>query len=425
MRRKLPLISLFMLVFMYYRSMDSYALDMAGLYPDYTQEEIEEVPVVTAKNEKFLIYFSHGGITNQLLGLKSASELAFGVGRTLVLPPVLPHFDPNVNSSVGFLGRNGFPAECKDMKDGTLDYVKKDALLAAKLNPSVFPSYNEIINITQLSNVTGVKYIDLPDFMDRMKHSIDGFVPDKSEDSIFQCPTPHHPYEWYIDKFQKSYGNATVAVIGSAFFLFIEFPKLNSTEKPYARPFFDEGDFRSILPSDRFLKAVKKALNVLGDANYVGIHMRFKDAKDGSINCTDRDIRNAYTNVRNNLRRQRVKQNATIFLGSSNRKVQQCYLENNHVQNGYTKVRTLHDLLEQDKQLKQMLTEEFVLDDTTLFVLLDQILISLANKIVLDQSSFQKFYNFESSFQIMIMYRHTKRQHILNSLKGVESDGDA
>ena len=43
-------------------------------------------------DERYLLFFSHSGISNQFLGLEGAAYLAFATNRTLVLlPPVLPH----------------------------------------------------------------------------------------------------------------------------------------------------------------------------------------------------------------------------------------------------------------------------------------------------------------------------------------------
>lgn len=41
--------------------------------------------------EKYLLFWPHGGFSNQVLGLQRAAQIAYASKRTLVLPPVFPH----------------------------------------------------------------------------------------------------------------------------------------------------------------------------------------------------------------------------------------------------------------------------------------------------------------------------------------------
>jgi hypothetical protein len=44
----------------------------------------------------FLLYYTHGGYSNQLIALQHAAQLAYKLNRTLVIPPVLPHTNEEI-----------------------------------------------------------------------------------------------------------------------------------------------------------------------------------------------------------------------------------------------------------------------------------------------------------------------------------------
>jgi hypothetical protein len=125
-----------------------------------------------APTPSFLLYLAHSGYSNQVNALQRAAQLAYKLNRTLVVPPVLPHTTDEVK-----LFPNWKPDTvgqwCHAAKHYATHQIKammqadRASRSATDKNSrwSKFPSFANIIDFSVLTEITGLKTLDLDEFM--------------------------------------------------------------------------------------------------------------------------------------------------------------------------------------------------------------------------------------------------------------------
>ena len=111
------------------------------------------------------MFFSHSGISNQLIGLERAAYLAFATNRTLFLPPVLPRVTavaddlkyPKITAKAAGSG-------CGHMQVTRSVFHMYTHTLSWQL-PVQFPFYKALFDVYDIFHETGgLKVIDMPEF---------------------------------------------------------------------------------------------------------------------------------------------------------------------------------------------------------------------------------------------------------------------
>jgi hypothetical protein len=397
-------------------------------------------------DEKYLFYFSHSGWGNQLMGVERAAQFAYATNRTLVLPPVLPH-SSDYNSTKRFpewkwrvaIGGGSRNRPLKEFQEFQ-QLARDDALQAsAKLVSSTrnFPSFQEVIDFSELTAASGLHVVDLSDFM---TVTTTGGYHNVSTDTwceggswvkkwLSNGEMEKYTYKEWVQVFQQRMqhqdGQQThtsadvgavvtkdcrVAVIGSAFFSWDALQNDFSTfDKNASRVFHN---FFSGFPMSRtFLTVLRKVYAKLlpssSSNKYIGVHIRLKDKS--KFPCGDKDG-TRYKKVADRILAQTV--NATVLIGCGvNAKAKDC-LQSSLLSNKYQApvVHTVNDLLNGDEEIIRLI-ESIELEKTTLFLLLDLILIALADRVELESH-----YKFESTFQVLIDRRHDFRSKTLEEM---------
>ena len=123
---------------------------------DSSNEPKSNLRVPVSKANQFLYYHSHShNWSNQLVGLAHAAQIAYETNRILILPPIIEHHDRNV-------GVKGSP-RCQHC---LMPQVYEDAKLdAKKCADNEHVSFKEIMDLSQLSKSTGVRFVDLCEFV--------------------------------------------------------------------------------------------------------------------------------------------------------------------------------------------------------------------------------------------------------------------
>ena len=111
-------------------------------------------------HDRFLLYYSHSGFANQLVGIRNAAEFAYATNRTLVLSPILPHFTSKPALFKGWKGRAA-GSKCGPYH-GYQRFLKmvEDDVDRMMLYNHAFPSSMEIIDFEDITKKTGLKVVD-------------------------------------------------------------------------------------------------------------------------------------------------------------------------------------------------------------------------------------------------------------------------
>ena len=144
--------------------------------------------------------------------------------------------------------------------------------------------------------------------------------------------------------------------------------------------------------------ALVKQIHSLIPHNYTGVHMWFKDHVD--FDCNDTESRAAYNHVLQELQDQ---PSSTILIGQSHAKAALCL---KHFTADDYEILTVNDIVKKHRELEAQM-KEINLPQGTLFILLDQLLVALGSRIVLDSTSFYK--HMTSTFQALIQKRHNQK----------------
>jgi len=417
-----------------------------------------------AQHPSFLVYHTHSGFSNQLMGLQRAAQLAYATGRILVLPPVLPHNTKEVQRYPSWKSQSG-GASCEAYQRTNLfqRQAQRDALIASQLqNWSNFPSYHGIINFTNLTHQTGLQVIDLDEFMKRQKkrgsasskelfrfltnsHNTststwcNGNIKRKvypSKNPEKKCELePTVPYEELVRRFQKEISSqhervetiqgqdyvkdCTVANIGSAFILRNDFDYPN---KDIFDTFF--ANYPLVSPWNEILQTL---LANIPHQEFWGAHVRTEDNK---VEC------DLASTLYQNAARQLVKWNqesdlnpsistsktnssaSLVVVGRTNRNSQKCLqqalqqeMSDRNVTLVPPTVMTVGDLIDSNPQREQLnqWIQSIPMEISTTYLLLDQFTLSLARHVTMTSV-------FGSTFQALIENRHGFRNENLANL---------
>ena len=356
-------------------------------------------------NENYLIYFSFDGFSNQIIGFQRAAQLAWSVNRTLVIPPVLPH---NQKKSTpppfdAFPGRKGPSGSCRDQPQKyslCVEGILRDA--RAVLDGKPFPSLTNLVDVDLLrKQVPGLRVIDFPEFMSltnrhealkREFWAMNETLGTTGLDLDGRCTIQEtRSYPKLLLYFNARFGSKRIAMIGSAFNLQNKFENhtisaqlLNFPLTPRMHVLIQ--GIRSKLPS-----------------RYIGVHMRFKD--DATFDCAsnETEIATAFHNVVTEIQHKQV---TSVLVGESHPQAAPCLRA--ALPSSFT-ILTVSDMVKKHPKIHRLMND-IPLQLNTVHLLLDQLLLALADWVVLDTTA---FYAFSSTFQTLIEERHRHRTSIV------------
>ena len=372
--------------------------DEISLYND------QESPLVQGAGEnRYLLYYSHSGFTNQVISMETAAYLALATNRTLVLPPVLPH-----GTSEDDLVFSAFESRTAGSKCRPYDFYHKyiktvqDDVQKASDPEILFPSLMELFDFNELTQKTGLNVVDMREFAKDSKntnftHWCTGAPNEIEKKMVPGCGKSEKlSFTDLVPQFQHTCGlDQRVAVIGSAFVI----PAPEGVKKGLL-------GFKDMLtPSRNFLSLLNQIHSRL-PADYAGVHIRFKDNLVVDT-CDDPDVKEAYELVFRDLVKQKAAYKGHVLIGNCNRAALRCF--HYHAQGRYT-ASTINDIIDNDEALQRMV-DEIKLEKSTIYLLLDQILIALAEKVALRNVA-----TTAGTFRSRIMLWHNRRDTILEKM---------
>lgn len=338
----------------------------------------------------YLYYYAHSGFSNQLIGLAKAAQLAYYTNRTLILPPVLPHNARSAGSdctpykkSIKFIGM------AKDDAKRCMHYPRKHE------------KFSEIMDVSKISQATGVQFIDLKDFIE--------LEPELTSQYFLQADTSLHlidlggkctlnytrPYSELVDYFQTLYSNHSVAIIPSAF----------AIKSEDSQSYFFRDQFLAFPPSHQLSTVLQGIYREEGPTslhdNYIGVHVRYTD--NYKFSCSAESKTNALHKIRHEMVSV-VEENdrnntPVVFFASSLPTAVICYKM--FLKKAGIPTFDLEDLL---VGCPDVMLSKVNVQKSILFPVLDQIIVSLGIKIVFIQSHGTK----RSTFQNAIELRHKR-----------------
>jgi hypothetical protein len=376
--------------------------------------------------EEYLFYTSCNGFANQLKGLEVAIRIAYSTNRTLIMPPLLPHKTAKSNSA--FYGRDLFTISLdpivfeKSFKISLSDVAKVRSLESR----SEFPSWSEVLNLNDMSTKTGVKVIDLYEFVKSETNAcIHEFLRQPSPPvSMLELTTKSKKWRDFIKLFQKQFADYPIALIGNAFILdhhspdlFISHHKLFKAYDSNRTRMISYG-VNSLSLSNKVMELIKNALTYLSP-NYVAVHLRTGDSPEEMIqDCEDEVIVNEFNKVMYSLEETNVAPGSTIYIASNDGNAKECFNEiTNHVYN----VMNVDDVLEADynnleSNIKEIM-DDLTTDPSTNIMLLDALLVSMGVDVYFAMINFRSGSGGHSTFQALIQRLHNERNERLQQLK--------
>uniref|UniRef100_A0A7S2UE97 Peptide-O-fucosyltransferase 1 n=1 Tax=Attheya septentrionalis TaxID=420275 RepID=A0A7S2UE97_9STRA len=362
---------------------------------------IEDTTTRQTTHSRYLVYFSHSGFSNQLLGLQRAAILAYSTNRTLVLPPLLPHKGDKPKIFKSYKARAAGPG-CIPYKHHAkfIGNAKRDADAAG--DGQLFPSFSELMDFDEIEKRSGIHFVDLPDFMNEKNHSTKFWHEGNRRKIDFdgRCTLNYtRTYPDMVKVFEDNFStDPTIAVIGSAFII--------RNRKPENLGFSDKQLFLGFPPSKKMLHIIKKMREKLPQY-YHGVHIRFFDNQ--KFNCKDLEITQMFDSILQEAQHNfTATGETTMFVGFSHPTLKRCMTE--YYINSTCNVMFLDDLMDEDSDI-QSLVENVRVEKGTLYLVLDQLLIALADHIV-----FRDLMG-GSTFQGLIKARHQYKDDILAQLE--------
>ena len=129
--------------FLQWQSSDLSSIPSDDVAKNKTQHSFQ---AAQGRRRRYLLYYSHSGFSNQLIGLDRALWLAEWSNRTLVLPPVLPHCPVAGVKFPDYACRPGLPWNSQKA-------IKRAQLDAWKAYQSLqFPSWTQLIQLPNNTN---------------------------------------------------------------------------------------------------------------------------------------------------------------------------------------------------------------------------------------------------------------------------------
>jgi hypothetical protein len=371
-------------------------------------------PSKSESSEQYLYYFSYAGWSNQLTGLYHAAQLASSTNRTLIVPPILSHHSAN---DMGNARGGNTRLRCGP---DHLDMVKLDAKECLKSpDESSHVKFSEIINMAKLSEAINVPFTDLCEFVKekpalakRYFHQMEQMKPEqRTIDLSGTCTLDHRrSYADMVEHFESIFAKDAVAIIPSAFIL----SNANSETKN-----FEQNVFR--YPPSSNLSEFIRILRDRLPKNYIGVHLRYRDDAEYSeydeyrFKCSENK-----TEVLDMIRRGHLamieKNEATanitpsVFFASNSQEALSCYKQ--FLSDVGVQAFSLNDLLGPEKNSTRKFLSAIKASKSTIYLTLDQILVSLGQQVVLLSKRLGHERNIPSSFQTVIKTRH---EHLNNS----------
>lgn len=432
----------------------------------------------------FLVYYSHAGYSNQLMGLQNAAQLAYKLNRTLVVAPVLPHQGDKPEQFPNW-GMGTAGAACVAYRNWQIMQVKtlNQATRATRENGRYgrFPSFHSIMDFGTLYSTTGLGVIDLDEFM-QQKHKRTNIMTALANESSFKgdfdyqsyntsihtwcnanldrnvtgkivagkCQiNPTRPYPKLVEYIQQQLSlqgqteemwkgavykhDCSVVNIGSGFVLRNNFHQ-DAMAPAFAR-FFD--NYPLVNPWNDILKTLLEPIMTSSPRQRIlGVHVRTKDGQKECMDSADLFKKAAaqIMKLANKSSSSSSNNNNTkdiVIIGRVHNNSKLCLQQALHQEilhggwNGTSTattdsdevrveptVMTVNDLIDQHVNKTQL--DQWIgsiqLEVSTRFLLLDQFVLALASKLIL-QSAYAG-----STFQQLIKRRHAYRSENLQAL---------
>ena len=348
--------------------------------------------------------------------MENAAYLALATNRTLVLPPVFPHHSFKESDEHKLL----FPAfpyktggvNCAPYEryHEFIQSIQNDVKKAGDPNVT-FPSFMQLFNFSDIFNKTGLNVIDMAEFARHsqntnitswcsgLKDGIENkMVPlcDKSEQLNFTD---------FLHDFQHICGlDQRVAVIGSAYVM----PKPLWTSRGQVAYYFN----KLIAPNNNFLSLLNQIYSRITEG-YAGVAIRFRDDFDID-RCDYPDLKKVYDNVLHDLVKQKFKATTStndtrpaVLIGNGHKAAMKCF--RHHARGMYNPL-TVSGIINSDVHLQYMV-DRIESEKSTIYLLLDQILIGLADKLVL-----QKVATTADTFHSRIRLWHDRRNMVIEKM---------
>jgi hypothetical protein len=369
-------------------------------------------------HHKFLLYYTHSGFSNQLICLDHAASFALATNRTLVISPVRPHNTFPEYRNDNLLFPEFEPAIAGGGCKPYINYhtyikkVQEHDVKAASDPKAAYPSVMDLFDFGDIYQKTGLEVIDMREFAQRPeninitswctgeKEKIEGvMVPacEHSKNLDFSAIASHFQTVCGLDK--------RVAVIGSPFVL----PAANGN---YSLKHYFENE---LMPSKSMLLLLKQIHSHFPEP-YAGVAIRFKD--NMKVNCDDFEVERGYQQIFHNLLEKRalLEKDATMFVLVSNGNVAalKCFRHHAQKEKYAVNVTTVNDIIDRDKTARRLM-KSIKSEVSTIYLLLDQILVALANEVV-----YQKIQTSWSTFHMRILALHSHKETILEKMQQVE-----
>jgi hypothetical protein len=139
---------------------------------------------------------------------------------------------------------------------------------------------------------------------------------------------------------------------------------------------------------------------------YTGVHIRFSD-NQVIDDCDESAVKEAYTNVLNDLNDKNVPNDTHILIGNGNRAALKCF---DHHAKGQYSASTINGMIDSNGALQRMI-DNIKSEKSTIYLLLDQILIGLSETVIFAHTGLSN-----STFQPRILKAHTRRETIIEKM---------
>lgn len=353
--------------------------------------------------EQYLLFWNGAGFSNQLISLSRAAQIAYATNRTLVLPPVLPHF--SFQHKLKYKKFKYRRARCNKEKE-----IYHQTQIARE--PNNFPSFEALFNFDSVTEKTnGLKVIDMPTFS-RLQHvnvrKFQSWCVYKEDKKDGKCSYTRS------DSIILEIGNAIekkctgkqIAAIGSTFFNSPPHATERSNWKDI-ESYFDNFDL-----STDMLKVLATIYKKL-PKNYIGAHVRVDDRatckprNSCEKTCNEERYKNGFKELIIDI--DNLHNASHVLLGYGNEMVPKCFEYFAKEKYSFT---TVFDTVENDPELLRML-ERIGSEKGTVYLLIDQILIGIAENIVMKPKASG------STYQNTITKWHNHRHGILQAMNQV------
>ena len=354
--------------------------------------------------EQYLLFWNAAGFSNQLISLTRAAQVAYATNRTLVLPPVLPHLSfQHKLKYTNFKYTSG--PRCNKEKQ-----IYHQMRIARE--PNDFPSFKALFNFDSVTEKTnGLKVIDMPIFS-RLEHintrnfrnwCINIY---KEEDGRCSYPPSDSILLEISNAIEMKCTRQQIAAIGSSFYK----PPPNATEITNwmeIESYFDNLDLSTGML--KLLAAIYKKL----PKNYIGSHIRLNDKAtckprhSCEESCNEERTKSAFEDLITEM--DNLHNASHVLLGYGWEIVPKCFEYFAKEKYSFT---TVYETVENDPELLQML-ERIGSEKDTVYLLLDQILIGIAENVVMGPKKSG------STYQKTITKWHDHRHEILQAMNEV------